>query len=113
MTANQKENIMDRKKLLEELRGIRRIVINSCYGGFGMSQQALIRYKELVGDVTTRVFDIPRDDPYLVQVVRELGEDAAGPYAELKILEIPADVNWEIEEYDGKEWVAERHRVWE
>ena len=29
-----------------------------------------------------------------------------------KIVEIPADVEWQIQEYDGMEWVAEKHRTW-
>ena len=57
--------------------------------------------------------DVARDDPYLVQVINELGsEKASGRHAQLKVLDIPADVEWEIEEYDGSEWVAEKHRTW-
>ena len=56
--------------------------------------------------------DIERDDPVLVQVVEELGDAAAGQYAELRITEVPDDVKWTIEEYDGKEWVVEVHRTW-
>ncbi len=56
--------------------------------------------------------DLERDDPVLVQVVEELGSKADGRYAELEIVEIPDDVRWQIEEYDGKEWVAEQHRTW-
>jgi len=57
-------------------------------------------------------YDIPRDDPDLIRVVEELGEEANGKYAELKIVEIPDDVEWVIQEYDGYEWVAEKHRTW-
>jgi hypothetical protein len=35
-----------------------------------------------------------------------------GDFAELKVVEIPDDVQWQIEEYDGKEWIAEKHRTW-
>ena len=56
--------------------------------------------------------DVPRDDPFLVQAVEEIGELANGHFARLKIVEIPDDVEWYIEEYDGLEWVAERHRTW-
>jgi len=31
----------------------------------------------------------------------------------LKIVEIPAAVKWQIDEYDGWEWVAEVHRRWD
>jgi hypothetical protein len=56
--------------------------------------------------------DIPRNDPDLVTVVEELGEKADGGCAELRIIEIPDDVNWQIEEYDGMEHIAEVHRTW-
>jgi hypothetical protein len=57
--------------------------------------------------------DLARDDPCLVQVVEQLGNRANGRHADLKIVDVPDDVNWYIEEYDGREWVAERHRTWE
>lgn len=58
------------------------------------------------------VRDIPRDDENLVKVVEELGNEANGFCAELRIVEIPDDVNFEVEEYDGMEWIAETHRTW-
>jgi len=45
-------------------------------------------------------------------VVEELGAAAADGYSELRIADVPDDVKWFIEEYDGKEWVAEKHRTW-
>ena len=56
--------------------------------------------------------DIERDDPLLVEVVEKLGDQSSGKLSSLKIVEIPADVDFVIEEYDGLEWVAERHRTW-
>ena len=53
-----------------------------------------------------------RSDPLLIQVIEELGEKASGRCAKLQIVEIPDGVEWEIEEYDGNEHVAERHRTW-
>jgi hypothetical protein len=100
--------------LIKELRGVRRVVINDCHGGFGLSEDAITRYMELTGQIERDFHhrDIPRDDPYLVQVVRELGDLASGCHAKLKIVEIPGDVSWHIAEYDGSEWVAEDHRTW-
>jgi hypothetical protein len=72
-----------------------------------------------LGETTSEVFDyyfssrdIKRDDPDLIAVVEELGEKADGSCASLKIVEIPDGVEWQIEEYDGNEWVAEVHRTW-
>jgi len=53
-----------------------------------------------------------RSDPNFVQAVEELGEDANTTESKLKVVEIPDDVNWTIEEYDGVEWIAEVHRNW-
>lgn len=58
-------------------------------------------------------FACDRSHPVLVQVVEELGSAANGRFASLKIIEIPDDIKWQIEEYDGCEWVAEQHRTWQ
>ena len=109
--------ITDKNKLIEEIRGIRRIAINKQHGGFGLSEDGQRRYKELAGidQEDTNWYDrtIPRDDPYLIQTIRELGDAASSRFCTLKIVEVPADVDWEIGEYDGLEWVAERHRTWD
>lgn len=105
-----------------------KLVINTIHGGFGLSEKALLRYAELAGFKLVRgapyykdevkkenVFydnDIQRDDPILIQVVEELGDEAYDGFSKLKIVEIPDDVQWEIKEYDGREWVAEVHRTW-
>lgn len=105
---------LSKEEFMNELRGIQRIVINNCYGGFGLSERAFKEYKQLAGITDQDFYDrnIPRDDPYLVKLVRELGMAANGANANLKIVEVPGDVKWEIAEYDGVEWVAEQHRTW-
>ena len=93
-----------------------KLVINDDYGGFSVSDEGVARYFELLGTLPDKDFynrDIPRDDPALVQVVEELGAKADGSCASLKVVEIPDDVEWEIAEYDGREWVAEKHRTWQ
>ena len=105
----------DSQKFLNDLKtGIRFVVINDCYGGFGLSERAIAEYKKLSG-ISGEIFcdrDIARDDPYLVKIVKELGMGANGPHSNLKIVEIPGDVSWHVAEYDGAEWVAEDHRTW-
>lgn len=53
-----------------------------------------------------------RTDPILIRVVEELGEEADGMCARLKIVEIPDGVEWVIDEYDGNETIDEKHRSW-
>ena len=89
-----------------------KIVINTCYGGFGLSKQALALFNERTGTVETYDFLIKRNDPILVEIVEQLGESAGGFFSALKVVEIPDDVVWGIEEYDGNEWIAEKHRTW-
>ena len=89
------------------------IVINCDYGGFGLSIKAQELYKKFTGKPFPQFrWEIQRDDPYLVQVVLQLGEAASDGFANLKVVTIPDDVEWIIDEYDGNEWVAEKHRTW-
>lgn len=152
------------EQLIEHIKGVRKIVINDCYGGFGLSFEAVMHYLELIGqDVwpeedskfsrlvgptywllppgparmrpepenwhtmsladraahnaaySQQVFsprEIARDDAYLVATVEALGKGANGQHSNLKVVTIPADIEWQIDEYDGAEWVAEKHRIW-
>lgn len=145
----------------------RKVVINACFGGFGLSDAAYLKLsewygipirkykKELRNPETQRyerppenegevifdreltgpeedsmsaiyhkykdsgaqqrywsAWDMTRDDPRLIRLVEEMGEAANGPHAELRIVEIPADVQWAIAEYDGNEHVEEEHQTW-
>jgi hypothetical protein len=90
-----------------------KVVINNCFGGFSLSEKGLARYNELANKNAQYYFDIERNDPFLVQVVEELGKKAGGDYSVLKIVDIPDDVSWYIEEYDGMETIHETHRTWD
>ena len=96
----------------------KKIVINTCYGGFSLSSEAeqlMLKKADvfLYYDIKeSRVRNIARHHPLLVDVVEELGSKAWGDNAELKVVEIPEDVEWEIIEYDGIEHIAEQHRKW-
>lgn len=53
-----------------------------------------------------------RTNEDLINIVEEMGEKSFGQFAKLEIIEIPNDVNWEIDEYDGVETIHECHRSW-
>lgn len=107
-----------------------KVVYNNCYGGFGLSHAAIMRYAELKGITlhpkvgkyrNYEYYTDPnhtkksywyhrseindRTDAALVQVVEELGDAANGDYAKLVIEDVPAGVKYRIQEYDGNEWV--------
>jgi hypothetical protein len=86
-----------------------KIVVNRCHGGFSLSGQACA---ELNCNPYTYRDNDKRNDPKLVECVEKLGKKAGGALANLEVVEIPDDVEWTIEEYDGSEWVAEKHRTW-
>jgi hypothetical protein len=91
-----------------------KVVINGCFGGFGLSDAALEEYKGRrdITDPDFYYYDIPRDCPVLVSMIEEQGTAINGTFSDLKVVEIPDGVNWYIAEYDGLEHVAERHRTW-
>lgn len=111
------------------------IVINKCFGGFGLSNKA---FEELIklgwtvskdGDWEDKTSDIIYDSKEhfgnyycrrqdirtnldVIKVVKELKDEASGDCARLRIIEIPDDIEWEIDDYDGQESVHEVHRSW-
>ena len=129
-----------------------KVVINDCYGGFGISNKAgdalvakgwsttdfneaggyenpeakLVCKEKKRDDLSNQAVElfgkysfISRDSdpalrshPDLVAVVKEIGDEASNKYGELKVVEIPDGTDVIIEEYDGMEWIAERHQTW-
>lgn len=99
-----------------------KVVINRCFGGFGISIECR--------DLATKLgcphmdndkkfpqyahgWDGPRTCEGLVKAVEQLGsKNASSQSARLQIVEIPDDVDWEISDYDGQESVHEKHRSW-
>ena len=134
---------------------MKKVIYNSCYGGFGLSKEAIQRYWEIKGqqiwieddekypsfgiwtvwlvppeerlkpknaeEFNSMSMDervaynkaysaqtwyyghVERHDPALVQVVEEMGDEANGEYAELRIAEVSGP--YRIDEYDGFESV--------
>lgn len=99
-----------------------KIVINTCYGGFNVSDKAIEWMiengleKEWYSENSKYnpeneysykyylKYNIPRHHPLLIQVIETLGEEARGLCAELEIREIEGD-KYRICEYDGQEWI--------
>lgn len=115
---------------------MRKLVINSKYGGFYLSDEGVELYGSLKGlnlkkvksefhsgfsfyadgieddDHYFSVDELERDDPILVGVVTALGDKASTSLSQLKVIEIPSNVEFQIEEHEGLEHVAEKHRTW-
>lgn len=130
-----------------------KIVINKCYGGFGLSVEAMVKLVQRgckalevsgVGEwiksdkweplekptgfekhpsfssivkFGDKVYNLGRDDkvrtdPDVVAVVEEMGQQADGWAAKLKVVDVPDGVQWEIDEYDGIESVREISQSW-
>lgn len=100
------------------------VVINRCYGGYGLSDEAVRLYltkknipivinsessskhfKYYIVEDNDRFcsYNIPRNDPVTIEVIRELGAKAPDSCAELEIVSIPDGCQYQISEYDGME----------
>jgi len=146
----------------------KKIVINRCYGGFGISNEALLELINMKSKIVKKMsiikyyggenpnfkdtwkeewnkdkinlkpfkegfFEHPyykgilyhnefvyfiedcseiRSNEDLIKVVEKLKEKASGKLSELIIVEIPEDVDYEIDDYDGMETIHEEHRSW-
>jgi hypothetical protein len=111
-----------------------KVVINKSIGAFSVSREVVIRLREMnchgafeevlegehwsdgeLRDLREDHYfldEVERDDPRLIAIIEELGERAS-PDTELKIIEIPDDVEWYVDESDcGVEFVREKHRIW-
>ena len=86
-----------------------KVVINKCFGGFGLSKEAY-KFLNIPWDGYGFEFMGDRSNPALVKCVETLGNKASGGLSSLKVVEIPDDVEWEINEYDGLESVVGQHR---
>jgi hypothetical protein len=111
-----------------------RVVYNACYGGYSVHRDAVAWMREQ-GDEDAEdatlpgeyyddgsgpksdwepVYSIPRDNELLAKMVlRETGYDGpvGGRHADLSVAEVPDNVEWTIDEYDGQETVREKART--
>ena len=93
-----------------------KIVINRCKGAFCLSPEALAIYNDKKGYRMTHG-SMPdcseaRIDPVLVAIVDLLGPKASGPNSNLGIVNIPDDLDWEVFNHCGWEWVAAANSTW-
>lgn len=78
-----------------------KLVINTCYGGFGISKQTLASLPHRFD-----YYEKHRDDEQFVETVEKFGQYTWGKYSELRVVEIPDNAtDYEIDEYDGFEGV--------
>ena len=91
-----------------------RIVVNKKFGGFSLSDYAvLLLEREGIDCQRGRRDDNEfRTDPKVIEVVEKLGQKANGSAAALVVVDVPDDVQWYIDGFDGVETVREHHRMW-
>ena len=98
-----------------------KIAINTCFGGYNLSNSAIAEYARLTGmDLEVDEYcdfnllkdgkyysanRIKRTDPVLIEVIERLGDEAAGNCSRLEIVEIPTGEKYRITDYDGNEGI--------
>ena len=137
---------------------MKKVILNKCFGGFGVSKEAYELYAKKKGisifrytqedsrnkiyiyandDNTSLNFYFTKDfgnnvyissedfkkynlfldedfreDKTLIEVVEELGEKANSMYSNLKIVEIPDNLDYVIDDYDGIETLHQKVQEW-
>ena len=104
---------------------VMKVVINSSYGGFDLSQEAIkyigmksrddylsTKKPRITEDELWSSWKIERHDPKLVDVVEKLGTKSWGFCAQLKVVEIPNGTDYYIYDYDGMETIIEKGHSW-
>lgn len=133
-----------------------KIILNKCYGGFGLSKEAYELYAKKKGLTLYPYYDSSKDnfitlkkgdssfltyyfiedfgdevlknkidwskhlylnyeyrnDPILIEVVEELGAKANGRFSNLVVVDIPDNMDYVIDDYDGIETLHENIKVW-
>ncbi len=108
-----------------------KMVINTCWGGFSLSDAAHRRLGSVYVEADDTEYGFGyywntnpwsqgmesheleyRSLPALVEVVELLCDEASGSYARLRVVDVPDDAEVYISEHDGVETVREVHRSW-
>ena len=96
-----------------------RVVINDEFGPFLLSKKALKLFEEREGCHPQKLYGehwryAPefRASQILLDIVEELGQDAADYAAHFKVVEIPDGIPWHIVNPEGPEYVARDHETW-
>lgn len=79
----------------------------------GPAREEYNKVREAAGPIYQFQYYEDRTDPDLIAVIEQFGDKASSSLGRVYIVEVPDDVEWTIEDYDGVEWVAEKHRRWE
>lgn len=88
-----------------------KVVINLCFGGYGISEEAQRILLMTLGEDGYN--EMERHHPIFVSLVENMGEAVNGRFAKLGIVEIEDGLDYDIEEYDGYESVSEYVSVFE
>ena len=138
---------------------MKKVILNKCFGGFGVSKEAyelyakkkglkLFCYEYDIKNIVNTIYKYAREDNLLncyftkdfgdnvqitnedyekynlfldeghredstlIEVIEELGEKANGKYSQLEIVEIPDDLDYIIDYYDGIETLHQRVEKW-
>ena len=90
-----------------------KIVINSFWGGFYLSEKVIKEYEKRTGKEFRDYYYSQRSDPVLIEIIERIGVNRAGSgSAELKIVEVPDGIEYTILDYDGVETIVEIGHFW-
>lgn len=100
-----------------------KIAINKCFGGFSLSKSVFeelgVKWdndgylsNEALG-IKSDDYNKYRSDDRLIEAIEKIGiSEASGSMADIVIVDVPDDIEWELSNYDGIESIHEKHRSW-
>lgn len=101
-----------------------KVVYNACYGGFGLSKEAVIwlethgskETKDMIKEIRDKEEEsigcaikskLSRHNKDLVSCIETLGDKASGDFSKLRVCNIEGSA-YRIEEYDGFETIIDK-----
>lgn len=79
-----------------------KIVVNKCFGGFDISDDAA---REL--GLSDKYYLVSRINKHLIKMVEENADRVSGPSAKLRVVEVPDNAtDWKLNDYDGRETIT-------
>ena len=112
-------------KLTMKMENIKmKVVINNSFAEFEVNGKCVksleIKGYEIGDFIENETFGINSDNEFMyrshkdfIDTLEAIGLENASYYQnKLKIVEIPDDIEWTIQNEDGIEWIAEKHRTW-
>lgn len=90
-----------------------KVVVYNTYGNFKIYDIIYKRMEEMGYDISkSNNLDIRTNKFFIKAVEEHLNDDKIKNKLPYLVLKIPSNVDWILQQYDGWEWISEKHKIW-